>query len=367
MLNVSASELTLDYKPVLPSNKKMGIGIVGAGQIVQAAHLPAYQLAGFNVVGIYNLPPEIAVPVAKEFNIAKVYQTLDELLDDPEVQVVDIALPVEFQSEVVLKAAAKGKHVLCQKPMGMNYADAKKIADAAAEHDVKIAINHQMRWSPGIQAAKSLISRNWLGELVQSAIQVNVQTDWSNWEWLTKIEKLEMMYHSIHYMDASRYLMGKPESIFADTCRFPGEITVGETRSMIHMNFGGNKKGLIHDCHHNISPDMDDWFATFRVEGTEGIAKGTNGSLYNYPVGQADTIEFFASKVSESQWFKPVLDGRWFPHAFMGTMGELMCAIEENRQPSNSAEDGLLTIQMLFAAYKSAQEGRLVYLDEIQS
>lgn len=53
--------------------------------------------------------------------------------------------------------------------------------------------------------------------------------------------------------------------------------------------------------------------------------------------------------------------------AIVGTMGELMLAIEEDRQPSNSAKDGLLTIQMVFAAYKSAKEGRVVYLDEINS
>ena len=137
--------MALDYLPKLPKDKSMGIGIVGAGQIVQSAHLPAYRLAGFNVVGIYNKPVDVARPVAEEFDIPKVFESLEELLNDPDVRVVDIALPVEFQSEVAVKAAQKGKHVLCQKPLGIDFSDAKKIADAADKYGVKIATNHQMR------------------------------------------------------------------------------------------------------------------------------------------------------------------------------------------------------------------------------
>jgi len=90
-----------------------------------------------------------------------------------------------------------------------------------------------------------------------------------------------MMYHSIHYMDAIRYLMGTPEYVFADIATYPGQGPKGETRSHIFMKFPSLGRGMIHDTHNNISPTMDDWYATYRVEGTDGIAKGTNGSLYS--------------------------------------------------------------------------------------
>ncbi|MCL4318739.1 MAG: gfo/Idh/MocA family oxidoreductase, partial [Firmicutes bacterium] len=106
-------------------------------------------------------------------------------------------------------------------------------------------------------------------------------------------------------------------------------------------------------------------YATFRFEGTRGVIKGTNGALYNYPVGKEDTIAYLSKDIAGDTWISPRLEGRWFPHAFMGTMGELMRAIEEDREPENSVEDNLKTLQMVFAAKRSIEENRPVWLKEI--
>jgi hypothetical protein len=74
------------------------------------------------------------------------------------------------------------------------------------------------------------------------------------------------------------------------------------------------------------------WYATYRFDGTEGIIKGTNGSLYNYPTGGEDTLSYHSKLIHPDYWFEPRLHGKWFPHAFMGTMGELMRAIEESQR-----------------------------------
>ncbi|MCM3715516.1 Gfo/Idh/MocA family oxidoreductase [Alkalihalobacillus oceani] len=357
--------LDLDYKPKLPVDKSMGIGIVGAGEIVREAHLPAYKLAGFHVVGITNRTISRAEELAERFSIPKVYQSAEELIADPDITIIDIAVSAEKQVEIVEMATAAGKHVLCQKPLGSTYKDGVKIVELCKKAGVKGAINQQMRWAPGIRASHSIIERGWLGELLQATIQVNVKTDFSSWEFLRKVETLEVMYHSIHYMDSIRFLFGTPEYIYADGARFPGQAPVGETRTMIHMKFKDETRALIHDNHNNFA-DHDDWYATFRFEGTDGIVKGTNGALYNYPVGEEDTLQFYSKKIDEHYWFKPTLEGKWFPHAFIGTMGELMRAIEEDREPENSVEDNLLTLKMLFAAYQSMAENRPVHLAEIE-
>jgi predicted dehydrogenase len=356
--------LNLDYKPKLPKNKSLGIGIVGAGEIVREAHLPAYQMAGFNVVGITNRTRATAEHTAQRYSIPKVYDSIEELIADPEVQIVDIALTAEMQPDVVRLAAAAGKHVLCQKPLGDSYTSAKSIVDMCEAAGVKGAINQQMRWTPGIRASHTMIQRGWLGELIQATIQVNVDQDFSHWPFLRDIDTLEVMYHSIHYMDSIRFLFGTPEYIYADGARYPDQKVKGETRTMIHMKFPGETRGLIHDNHNNWA-DQSDWYATFRFEGTKGIIKGTNGALYNYPVGREDTLSFISQEVDKSYWFTPKLEGKWFPHAFMGTMGELMRAIEEDREPENSVRDNLDTIRMVFAAYRSMAENRPVWLDEI--
>jgi predicted dehydrogenase len=357
--------LELDYKTELPKDKSIGIGIVGAGGIVQACHLPAYQMAGLNVIGIYDADQVKASKVADDFNINHVFQSLEQLVEHPDIQIVDIAIPAKFQPEVVELVVSKGKHVLCQKPLGESFQEAKRIVDAVEAAGVRGAINQQMRWAPSIRASHNLIERGLLGQLTQATIQVNVLTEWEQWPWITEIDRLEVMYHSIHYMDSIRFLAGTPEYIYADGARFPGQISKGETRTLIHMKFPGETRGLIHDNHNNWSGE-DDWYATLRLEGTDGIIKGTNGALYNYPVGREDTLTFLSKKINPSYWFTPKLEGKWFPDAFMGTMGELMRAIEENREPENSVQDNLLTIRMLFAAYRSMEENRPVWLEEIE-
>lgn len=357
--------IDLDYKPKLPKDKSIGIAIIGAGEIVQSSHLPAYKIAEFNIVGIYDIDMRKAQTVAQSFDLKKCYQSLEELLEDDEVQVVDIAVPTKFQPEIVEKVVRTGKHVLCQKPLAETMEEAKKIHRVVQEAGVKGAVNQQMRWAPGIRASHTIIERGWLGELVQASIQVNVFTNWESWPWLTEIDTLEVMYHSIHYLDSIRFLFGTPEYIYADGAKFPNQKAKGESRTLIHMKFPGETRGLIHDNHNNWAGE-DDWYATFRFEGTEGVIKGTNGALYNYPIGREDTLTFKSKKLEPNYWFTPKLEGKWFPHAFMGTMGELLRAIEENREPENSIEDNLITLKMLFATYLSMKENRPVWLEEIK-
>lgn len=359
------SIIDLDYKPKLPKDKSIGIAIVGAGEIVQSSHLPAYKMADFNVIGIYDIDTKKAQQVTESYQLKNCFQSLEELLEHPDVLVVDIAVPAKFQPEIVKKVVRKGKHVLCQKPLAETMEEAHEIYSAVLEAGVKGAVNQQMRWAPGIRASHTIINRGWLGELVQASIQVNVFTDWESWRWLTEIDKLEVMYHSIHYLDSIRFLFGTPEYIYADGAKFPNQKAKGETRTLIHMKFPGDTRGLIHDNHNNWAGE-DDWYATFRFEGTEGVIKGTNGALYNYPIGREDTITFKSKKLEPNYWFTPKLEGKWFPHAFMGTMGELLRAIEEDRKPENSIEDNLITLRMLFATYQSMKEKRPVWLEEIK-
>lgn len=342
----------------------MGIAIVGTGEIVQAAHLPAYAMAGFHVVGVYDTDASKARSVAERFHVDRVYATLGELLADPRVAVVDIAVPARHQLAVLQEVAGRKRNVLCQKPLAETYTDARRLVDLCRQAGVRAAVNQQMRWAPAIAALRTLVDRGWLGTPVQATIEVNVRTPWDHWPWMTTLPGMEFMYHSIHYMDAMRCLIGTPESVFADSAKFPGQPWQADTRTTVLIRFPGEARGLIADSHHNLNGE-EDWYATFRLEGTLGVAKGTNGALYDYPVGRGDTITFLSRTVDPNCWFTPRLEGRWFPHAFMGSMGELMRAAEEDREPANSVEDNLRTLQMVFAAIRSADERRPVRLDEI--
>jgi predicted dehydrogenase len=351
----------LDYTPKMPHSMHHGIGVVGAGGIVNYAHLPAYKKAGFNVVGITDRNREQAERTAKAHGIAKVYATVEDLLRQPEVEIVDIAVYPGEQVHVVELATAAGKHVLCQKPFADEYAKAVRSVKLADSAKVKIAVNQQMRWDAGIRCIRLLMDEGWLGTPTYVAIQVHCKTDWSLWPWIYQGKHVEIMFHSIHYIDSLRYLLGDPAYVFTSGTRAPGESTPAETKTLTTWEYESGLQVLIDVCH---TTWQDDPYAIFRFEGTEGVIKGTIGLMYNYPTGRPDTLEFM-SKRNPGFWFSARLNSMWIPDAFVGPMASLMRSIENDSEPETSGLDNLRTLQIVFAEYRSMAEKRAIRPEEI--
>jgi predicted dehydrogenase len=355
----------VDYKPHLGRKTDYGIAFCGAGGIVQYAHIPAYKKAGFKLVGCYDLNPETASKVAADHGLARAYATLDELLADPAVDIVDIAVPPWEQLKVVRQIAAAGKHMLCQKPMADTFSDAVEIVRLAEQAGVRQAINHQMRWDAGIRASKHLIEQGIIGQPTDVQIQVSTATPWHMWPWLAAVPRLEVLFHSIHYIDATRYLFGDPEWVTSRHARYAGQGAVkGETKTITIMDYADGLQALVAVNHYNLWAEP---FATFRFIGTEGAIDGTIGLMYNYPTGRPDTMTITSSQYGKGVKVTPTLDEMWIPDAFIGTMASLMEAIETNSVPKdNSTMDNLNTLRVVNAAYISAAENRSVRISEVQ-
>jgi predicted dehydrogenase len=351
----------LDFKPEMPRRLDHGIGIVGAGGVVNYGHLPAYAQGGFKVVAITDKSRERAEQTARTYNIPKVYSTLEELVADPQVEVVDIAVYPWETVTVAEQAAGAGKHILCQKPLSDEYAEAARLVAMVEKADLKMAVNQQMRWTVAIHGTKQLIRQEWLGVPTYGTIQVHCLTDWSMWPWMYPRKRLEVLGHSIHYVDSLRYLFGEPDRVFTSGSRMPGEPTEAETRTLTIWEYDSGLRVLI-DVNHGVW--QDDRYAIFRFEGAEGIIKGTIGLMYNYPAGRPDTLEFM-SKKSVGYWFSASNNFRWIPDAFVGPMASLMRAIEDGSEALTSGHDNLKTLQVVFAEYRSMEERRAVSPREI--
>lgn len=355
----------IDYKPKLGAKTDYGIGFCGAGGIVQYAHIPAYKRAGFRMVGVYDANPETAAKVAAEHGIPRVYASLDELLADPAVEIVDIAVPPWSQLAVVEQVAAAKKHMLCQKPLSDKFPEAKRIVELGQAAGVKQAINHQMRWDGGIRAAKNLIAQGVIGTPTDAQIQVSCATPWHMWPWLAAVPRLEVMFHSIHYLDSMRFLFGTPDWVTSRHARFVNQGAVkGETKTITVLDYDNGLQALVSVNHYN---EWADTFATFRFIGTEGAIDGTIGLMYNYPAGRPDTIEITSSRFGKGTKVTPTIDEMWIPDAFVGTMASLMQAIETDSTPQdNSTLDNLDTLRVVEACYRSAAENRTVRPSEIE-
>lgn len=357
--------LDLDYKPYLPPKTDYGIAIAGCGGIVNYAALPTYKKHNLNVVGCYDLNREAAEKTAREFNIPKVYRTLEELAADSAVEIVEISVPPQHQLNLVRPCVAAGKHLLCQKPLADTLAHAAEIVRLAREAGVKLAVNQQLRWGQGIRAARTLINKGWIGQVTDASIQVSVNTPWDMWGWLVVSPRLEIMFHSIHYIDSMRSLFGDPEWVTSRHARYPlqGNMT-GETKTITVLDYASGLQALIADNHYNLS---DDYFAIFRFIGTEGVITGTLGAMYNYPHGRPDTLEWSSHRHYPDKRFEAKLEGKWIPDAFIGPTASLMQAIQEDGIPETDGADNLQTLRVVEAAYLSAAENRSVRLDECEA
>ena len=351
---------SIDWRPKLGSKTDYGIGFVGCGGIVQYAHIPAYRKAGFRMVAAYDIRREAAEEVARLAGTANVYDSLDALLADPAVDIVDIAVMPWAQKEVVEKAAAAGKHMLCQKPLSDQFAQAVEIVDIAQRAGVKQAVNQQMRWDAGIAAAKIMIERGLIGQPTDAQIQITTATPWHMWPWLAQAPRLEVQYHSIHYIDSMRFLFGLPDWVTSRHAKYPlqGDVRA-ETKTITIFDYAAGLQGMIAVNHYNIHGETS---AIFKFIGTEGAIEGTIGLMYNYPSGRPDTLVF--RRKDEAPIELP-LDEMWIPDAFVGPMAGLMDAIATGGVPPTSSFDNLDTLRIIEAAYRSADENRSVRPAEI--
>jgi predicted dehydrogenase len=277
------------------------------------------------------------------------------------VQIVDIATMAWDRHTVVAKASAAGKHMLCQKPLSDQYANALEMTDLAQRAKLKIAVQQQFRWSSLIRSVRCLLLEGWLGEVVDVQVQVSIHTPWDLWPWIASQPRLEVLYHSIHYLDSLRYLFGEPALVTSRHTKHPAQQAQGETKTITVWEYKNGMQILIAICHFDWSPAL---YSLFRVLGTEGVIEGTIGTNYDYPDGRNDTLKF-TSRSNPERDFSVVLPVKWIPDAFYGPMASLMEAIQTGGEPVTSARDNLGTLRVVEAAYRSMNEARSVSPDEI--
>jgi predicted dehydrogenase len=350
---------TLDYAPKLPSKADYGIGIIGAGQIVNQAHLPAYRKAGFRVLAITDIDRSVAEQTAARFEIPRVCGSVEELLSLHDVDIVDLAVPARHNPSLTTQALRAGKHVLAQKPIAETLSEAETMVSEAQRNKRKLAINHQMRWSPSVRAASDLLRKKLLGEVLECTVQVQIRTAWDSWPWLRIHPYPEIYYHSIHYVDAMRGWLGDPLSVYATLAHFPGSGCAGPTRSYLMLEYGGNLRASISVNHHSVAPE-DDLQAQFAMEGTDGRCEGLIGLLLNYPTGRSDALKFSHRELTPGGSIRMELQGRWFPGAFIGPMSSLMEAITNGTEPETSGAAILGTLRLIEAIRQSHETKQVV-------
>lgn len=348
--------ININYKPALPATKQPII-IIGAGGIVADAHLPAYKIAGFEVYGIVNRTKERAQKLADTFGIPHVFNSLAEAVAQAPANVVYDLTVMPDQYMEMLQQLPDGSAVLIQKPMGDDFNQAKEILALCTAKKFKAAINFQLRFAPFTAAAKYLIDQGLIGEVYDLEVRVTIKTPWEIFPHVMVHPRLEIQYHSIHYVDLIRSFLGNPESVFAKTLKHPAK-DLSSSRSTILFNYGDTLHAVINTNHdHDFGPGHQESY--IKWEGTKGAIKAKMGLLMDYPHGVPDVFEYCIPEEGKSpEWKKVQLEGSWFPEAFIGTMANLMRFNEGSDQVLHtSVEDVIKTMAVVESAYQSSDKG----------
>lgn len=346
------------------ASAQLPVYIIGAGGIVNTAHLPAYQLAGFMVQGICDIDPKKAIATAERFNIPNAYPTVNEMIANlPPNAIIDIAVPGHALIPT-LNLLPDGCAVLLQKPMGENMEAAKEILAICRRKNLNAAVNFQLRYAPFILEVKRMLAAGQLGEINDIEVNVNVYTPWHMWDFLIGSSRVEILYHSIHYIDLIRHILGNPKSVYAKSTKHPSMPKLASVRSNIIMDYGDMIRAniLTNHCHNYGIPKQQSYI---KFEGSKGAVLINFGTLINYPRGEADSFEYvFLEADHEPVWQEKKIEGSWFPHAFIGSLEQVMMSeAGEITAPDNSVEDCIHTMACLEAAYISCEQGGIKPLE----
>src|SRR5512135_2503448 len=204
------------------TKQTIGVGVAGTG-FIGPAHIEGLRRNGITVLGLAENTREKAEQKAAELGIPRIYGSLEEMLSDPEIDVVHLATPNHLHHPHAKAALLAGKHVICEKPLAMRSEQSGELVRLAAEKKLVNAVNYNIRMYPLVQQARSMVQSGELGDIF--ILQGSCLQDWlllpTDWNWrlepglggtLRAVEDI-----GSHCLDLLTFITGlKVEEVYAD-------------------------------------------------------------------------------------------------------------------------------------------------------
>jgi predicted dehydrogenase len=324
-----------------PESYSPGIGLIGCGAITKY-HLTAYKSAGYRVVALCDVAEAAAEERRREFYPeARVFADHRKLLALDAVEVVDVTTHPEVRPPLIADALRAGKHVLSQKPFVLDLDEGERLADLADKQGVRLAVNQNGRWAPHFSWMREAVRAGLVGPVASVHCGVHWDHSWVRGTMFEKVYHLMLYDFAIHWFDFLTTIMAdqRAERVFASTVRSPTQDIMPALMGQTLIEYPTAQATLAFDGHAVAGPHEHAYIC------------GGAGSLRSFGVNSnKQTVEL----ADPAGAYRPVLEGQWFPDGFHGTMGELLTAIEERREPTISARSNLRSLELCFAAVASA-------------
>ena len=332
----------LPYQPRDPRRYRPQIGLIACGGITKD-HLTAYRKAGYQVTAMADPVLHRARKRKTEFYPeARVCGDYRDLLKRDDVEVVDIAAHPQERAPIIEAALLAGKHVLSQKPFVLDLDFGGRMVELADRRGLKLAVNQNGRWAPHFSYIRQAIGAGLLGQVTAAHLAVHWDHNYLKGTPFEKVKHLILYDFGIHWFDILTCFLDYSaiRRVYASTARSPVQQVRPALLAQALVEYDGAQASLVFDADTRCGPQDHTY-----VTGSRGTIVSTGPDLKH------QTVTLYTPQ----GWARPELQGCWFPDGFRGTMGELLSAIEEDREPLNSGRNNLQSLALCFAAAASAE------------
>jgi predicted dehydrogenase len=328
------------------ASRKTGYCVIGLGRI--AGHfMPAVRnTAASQITGLVSGHRDKAARIAAEYDVPSSsiynYDNFDEIAHNPAIDAVYVALPNSMHAEYTIRAAKTGKHVLCEKPMSTNVADAEAMIAACKAARVKLMIAYRCHYEPTNLKAVQLIRQGSLGQVqaIESSFGFNISP--GEWRLNKKLAGGGPLFDvGIYSLNACRYLTGEePEHIAANASVIDHDGRFNEVEENVSwtMKF---PSGIVASCNTTYGANMEGFY---RVHGSKGWLEVDSAFVYEGLRLRADCA---AGKLDEAN---PARD----PSHFQAEAEHFSHCIQNGLEPRSPGEEGLRDMRYIAQIYRSA-------------
>ena len=265
------------------------------------------------------------------------------MLADESIEVLDIATHPAERVSLIERALNAGRHVLSQKPFVLDIEVGRRLVDLANAKGVKLAVNQNGRWAPHMSYMREAVRAGLIGNVNSVHCDIHWNHNWIAGTPFDDINDLILSDFGVHWFDFILSITGcRAKSVYARFARSVDQTAKPPLFAQVVIELEAGQASLIFDGGTVIGA-RDSTF----IAGSEGSLESIGSDLDNQQVK-------LTTQRGESI---PDLKGNWFKDGFHGTMAELLCAIEEERTPLNDAARNLSSLELCFAALRSAEEG----------
>lgn len=336
--------------------KTYGFAIIGCGVIANIHAAAIARVENAKLIGVYDFSLERAKEFADKYG-CKTYAKQEELLEDPEIDVVNICTPSGLHCKQIIACAKAKKNIIVEKPMAITKEQLSDVIFAVEKNNVKLEVISQLRFTNAIRTLKSAIDEGKLGKIYIADYKMKYYRSpeyyaSSNWRGTWSMDGGgALMNQGIHGIDLIQYVMGGIKSVFADCKTLGRDIEVEDTANVcVEYNLGA--VGVI-ECTVLAKPGYE---RKIEIHAEKGSVVITEDSITTWDVEGVEKPELLDSKMDA----RNVISFNEDYH--IEQIKDLVDAVENDRRPFIDVYEGKKVVDVILASYESAQIGKRVYL-----